>query len=82
MAEDNSVNRHLVARLLEKRGHAVVISTDGREAITAWQNQTLDLILMDVQMPLLSGVDPPNTSAARNSKPAPTSPSSPSPPTP
>jgi signal transduction histidine kinase/DNA-binding response OmpR family regulator len=57
LAEDNVVNQRLVARLLEKRGHAVEIASNGREAVEKSWRQTFDVILMDVQMPELNGFD-------------------------
>ncbi|MFN4260621.1 MAG: response regulator [Gemmataceae bacterium] len=57
LAEDNAVNQRLVLRLLEKRGHRVTVVTNGREAVTAAQQQAFDLILMDVQMPELDGLE-------------------------
>jgi two-component system, sensor histidine kinase and response regulator len=51
VAEDNRVNQTLAQRLLEKRGHTVVLAETGRAAVAATENQTFDLVLMDVQMP-------------------------------
>jgi CheY-like chemotaxis protein len=57
LAEDNAVNRVLMIRLLEKRGHLVVTATSGREALEAYSKQLFDLILMDVQMPEMDGLE-------------------------
>jgi signal transduction histidine kinase/CheY-like chemotaxis protein len=57
LAEDNAVNQRLVARLLEKRGHAVEIASNGREAVEKTRRQSFDVVLMDVQMPELNGFD-------------------------
>ncbi|MGA2183687.1 MAG: response regulator [Bryobacteraceae bacterium] len=57
LAEDNTVNQRLVARLLEKRGHAVEIASNGREAVETFWRQNFDVVLMDVQMPELNGFD-------------------------
>jgi PAS domain S-box-containing protein len=57
LAEDNAVNRMLAVRLLEKRGHTVVTATNGREAVEAFQKEKFDLILMDIQMPEMDGVE-------------------------
>ena len=57
LAEDNRVNQTLAMRLLQKRGHTVVIAEDGRQAIEALGKQPFDLILMDMQMPELDGVE-------------------------
>jgi two-component system, sensor histidine kinase and response regulator len=51
LAEDNAVNRLLAVRLLEKRGHAVTVAGNGKEALAALEKQPFDLVLMDVQMP-------------------------------
>lgn len=57
VAEDNLVNRQLVARLLEKRGHSVHLTSNGREAVEAATAEPFDVILMDIQMPELDGLD-------------------------
>ena len=57
IAEDNAVNQRLVVRLLEKRGHRVVLAANGREAVEAQARQQFDLILMDVQMPEMDGLE-------------------------
>ncbi len=56
LAEDNLVNQKLATLLLEKHGHQVVIADDGRRAIEAWQRESFDAILMDVQMPIMDGL--------------------------
>jgi CheY-like chemotaxis protein len=56
LAEDNRVNQRVATRLLEKRGYTVVVAEDGARALEALQEQSFDLILMDVQMPVLDGV--------------------------
>ena len=57
LAEDNAINRALAAALLEKRGHSVAHAADGREAVAAAAHEAFDLIFMDVQMPLLDGLE-------------------------
>lgn len=57
LAEDNAVNQKLVIRLLEKRGHIVVVANDGKEALAAQENESFDLILMDIQMPEMDGFE-------------------------
>jgi signal transduction histidine kinase/CheY-like chemotaxis protein len=57
LAEDTPVNQKLVCRILEKRGHSVVVTNNGEEAIAAWQRESFDVILMDVQMPTLDGLE-------------------------
>ena len=56
LAEDNLVNQRLVVRLLEKRGHRVVVAGTGLEALQALEKGSFDLVLMDVQMPELDGL--------------------------
>jgi signal transduction histidine kinase/ligand-binding sensor domain-containing protein/DNA-binding response OmpR family regulator len=57
LAEDNVVNQTLAIRLLEKRGHSVVLAVNGREAVDTWKRERFDLILMDVQMPEMGGFE-------------------------
>jgi signal transduction histidine kinase/DNA-binding response OmpR family regulator len=57
LAEDNLVNQRLAKRLLEKRGHRVVVAANGREALEALQKESFDLVLMDVQMPEMDGLE-------------------------
>ena len=55
LAEDNPVNRELAVRLLEKRGHQVIVAQNGMQTIAALETQPFDLVLMDVQMPGMDG---------------------------
>ncbi len=57
VVEDNLVNQKVVARLLEKRGHRVVVAGDGQAAVDLFPHREFDLVLMDLQMPRLSGLD-------------------------
>ena len=57
LAEDNAVNQKVVVRLLERQGHSVVLAQNGAEALEASARRQFDLILMDVQMPVMSGYD-------------------------
>jgi signal transduction histidine kinase/CheY-like chemotaxis protein/ligand-binding sensor domain-containing protein len=57
VAEDSPVNQQLARRLLEKRDFEVVLAGNGREAVAAHARQSFDLILMDVQMPDMNGVE-------------------------
>jgi CheY-like chemotaxis protein len=57
LAEDNVVNQKLGVRLLEKRGHAVVVVANGKEALAALAQESFDLVLMDVQMPEMDGME-------------------------
>jgi signal transduction histidine kinase/DNA-binding response OmpR family regulator len=55
LAEDNVVNQQLAVRLLEKRGHVVKVAANGNEALGLLTGSRFDLVLMDVQMPLMDG---------------------------
>jgi CheY-like chemotaxis protein len=57
LAEDNRVNQLLVLRLLEGRGHRVTVAADGRKAVDEAERGNFDVILMDVQMPELDGLE-------------------------
>jgi two-component system sensor histidine kinase/response regulator len=57
VAEDNAVNQRLILRLLEKRGHRVVLAQNGREALEASKKQRFDIVLMDLQMPEMGGLE-------------------------
>jgi PAS domain S-box-containing protein len=55
VAEDNIVNQKLVQRILERVGHQVVMVADGTQAVQANTENNFDLILMDIQMPVMDG---------------------------
>ena len=57
IAEDNVVNQRLAARLLEKQGHSVAVVDNGLAALAALAQQPFDLVLMDVQMPEMDGLE-------------------------
>jgi two-component system, sensor histidine kinase and response regulator len=57
LAEDNAVNQKLAVRLLEKMGHSVKVANNGQEALEMTAQETFDLVLMDMQMPVMGGVD-------------------------
>jgi two-component system, sensor histidine kinase and response regulator len=57
LAEDNLVNQKIVVRILEKHGHVVVVAANGKEAVEAYGSSPFDLILMDIQMPVLDGFE-------------------------
>jgi len=57
LAEDNSVNQKLARRLLEKMGHSVVVVDNGRKAVDEAAAGRFDLILMDLQMPEMDGLE-------------------------
>jgi len=57
LAEDNPVNQKVAIRMLEKRGHKVVTAGNGKEAVAAFERQSFDGILMDMQMPEMDGYE-------------------------
>jgi CheY-like chemotaxis protein len=57
LVEDNAVNQRLAARLLEKRGHQVTVAANGREALDSLEKGVYDLVLMDLQMPVMDGFE-------------------------
>ncbi len=57
LAEDNVVNQKLATTLLQKAGHRVSLAENGVEAVAKWSEGDIDLILMDVQMPELDGME-------------------------
>jgi two-component system sensor histidine kinase/response regulator len=57
LAEDNAVNQTLAVRMLEKRGCIVTVAGDGNAVLAALKNDSFDLILMDVQMPEMDGLE-------------------------
>jgi PAS domain S-box-containing protein len=57
LAEDNPVNQEVALRLLERRGHSVIVAENGRQALTAIERHKFDLVLMDVQMPEMGGLE-------------------------
>jgi CheY-like chemotaxis protein len=57
LAEDNLVNQKLMIRLLGKWGHEVTLANNGREALEHVESDTFDLILMDMQMPVMGGLE-------------------------
>ncbi|MEX0714682.1 MAG: response regulator [Pirellulales bacterium] len=55
VAEDAPASQKLIERLLAGRGHSVVLAADGRQAVEAFQRQPFDLVLLDLEMPVLDG---------------------------
>jgi two-component system, sensor histidine kinase and response regulator len=56
LAEDNEINRTVASRILERVGHTVVTATDGGEAVDAFARGHFDLVLMDMEMPVMDGI--------------------------
>jgi len=57
LAEDNPVNRKLAVTMLKKRGYRVLPVENGREAVAAWEKEPFDLIVMDIKMPEMDGLE-------------------------
>ncbi len=57
LAEDNPVNQKVAKRMLEKRGHRVVVANHGIQALEALRKESFDLVFMDVQMPEMDGME-------------------------
>jgi two-component system, sensor histidine kinase and response regulator len=57
LVEDNPINQLLAQRLIDKRGDTLVVASSGREALALLETQNFDLILMDIQMPEMSGIE-------------------------
>jgi CheY-like chemotaxis protein len=57
LAEDNLINQKLVARLLEHKGYQVTAVGNGREALAELDRKKFDLVLMDIQMPVMDGYE-------------------------
>ncbi|HYE86387.1 MAG TPA: two-component regulator propeller domain-containing protein [Vicinamibacterales bacterium] len=67
IAEDNRVNQVVARRILEKRGHSVTVVENGQSALDALAREAFDVVLMDVQMPLMSGFEAATKIRARES---------------
>ncbi|MGA2034313.1 MAG: response regulator, partial [Thermoguttaceae bacterium] len=65
LAEDSLVNQKLAVALLEGQGHQIHVANNGKEALAALQSQAFDLVLMDVQMPEIDGLETTMTIRAR-----------------
>ncbi|SMP66905.1 PAS domain S-box-containing protein [Desulfonatronum zhilinae] len=65
LAEDDPSNALPIRKLLEKAGHAVTLAEDGQQALDVFKDQDFDVILMDIQMPVMNGVEA--TKAIRSS---------------
>jgi CheY-like chemotaxis protein/HPt (histidine-containing phosphotransfer) domain-containing protein len=57
VAEDNVVNQKLAVRILEKRGHSVAVAGNGKDAMMTLEKERFDVVLMDVQMPKIDGLE-------------------------
>jgi two-component system sensor histidine kinase/response regulator len=57
LAEDNLINQRLISRLLEKMGHTVTIAENGQIALRLCSEKEFDLVAMDMQMPIMDGLE-------------------------
>jgi PAS domain S-box-containing protein len=57
LAEDNEVNQRIALAMLKRLGHRAVLASNGQAAVDQTERDAFDVVLMDVQMPLLSGLD-------------------------
>jgi len=57
IAEDNQLNRRTAELILQKLGHQVVTCVNGQEAVELWRRGDIDLILMDIHMPVMNGTE-------------------------
>ncbi len=55
LVEDNEVNRDMLSRRLQRKGYEVVIAVDGEQGVALAQSENPDLILMDINLPVLDG---------------------------
>src|SRR5439155_6300415 len=68
LAEDSIVNQRLAVGLLERHGHRVTIANNGREALELAEQDNFDVILMDVQMPEVDGLEATRTIRQREER--------------
>jgi CheY-like chemotaxis protein len=57
VAEDQEINRVILTHLLKRLGYRVIVAQDGKEAVLRWQEGGFDLILMDIHMPVIDGLE-------------------------
>ena len=57
VADDNAANQRLVVAILEQHGHSVLVAPNGRDAVARATEQAFDIVLMDVQMPEMDGLE-------------------------
>ena len=55
LVEDNPINQEVATFILTKKGHTVIIANNGQEAVLMAEQEGIDLLLMDVQMPVMNG---------------------------
>lgn len=57
VADDNAINQRVVVRVLERQGHWVAVAANGREVLATLEQRTFDMVLMDVHMPEMNGLE-------------------------
>lgn len=57
LVEDNFVNQQLMIALLKRKQHQIVVAQNGKEALDILERQAFDVVLMDVQMPVMDGLE-------------------------
>ena len=57
MAEDNAINRRVIEKILQRAGHDAIFAADGDEALDLLDRMQFDIVLMDMNMPAISGLD-------------------------
>ncbi|MEM8896938.1 MAG: ATP-binding protein [Bacteroidota bacterium] len=57
VVEDNLINQKVILKMLQKMGHAVSVANNGQEGYQTYQKEEIDLILMDIQMPVMDGIE-------------------------
>ncbi len=57
VAEDNAINQKVISAMLSRQGWTVTLAVNGREAVRRFQDDSFDLILMDIQMPEMDGME-------------------------
>ena len=57
LADDNPVNRDIATRMLVRKGHEITTAEDGNQAVDHYLNGSFDVILMDLEMPGISGIE-------------------------
>src|SRR6185503_5022513 len=68
IVEDNAMNQQVVSELLDRAGAAVTVAGNGREALAQVEERQFDLVLMDLQMPEVSGIEAAETMRAAGSE--------------
>ncbi|MCP2936737.1 response regulator, partial [Salmonella enterica subsp. enterica serovar Typhimurium] len=68
LAEDNPVNQLVAVRTLERAGYKVTVANNGQEALDLLERESFDVVLMDVQMPVMGGIEATRAIRAREQR--------------